>query len=185
MWIPLAVLAVPSVIAGYFLAHRAEEDGPAMFESWLQPQPLQIVTDLKPHPEHLNLLMLSVAAAFAGLIVGLLVYRKGLPKSEGWDLSKWASWRKLAGNQFGYDRFLVRSSTEGGGEVATAIWKYIDVGIIDKIVNGVGVVVSKIGMVFAAFQTGYVRSYALMMLFGVAGFLSYLVYTMIRVGGGQ
>jgi len=185
MWIPLALLAVPSVVAGYFMAQRPEENGPTRFESWLMPQPLQIVTDLEPHPEHLNLLMLSVVAAFAGLIIGLFVYRKGLPKSEAWDMSKWASWRKLAGEQFGYDRFLVRSSTEGGGEVATAIWKYIDVGIIDKIVNGVGFVAGKVGGLFAAFQTGYVRSYALMMLFGVAGFLSYLVYTMVRVGGGQ
>ena len=179
MWIPLAVLAVPSAIGG-FLLYRNHA-----FEKWLQPEPLPVLGEMSGHPEHLNLLMLSIAAAFSGLIVGLLVYMRGLPKAEGWDMGKWATWRKLAANQFGYDRFLVRSSTEGGGEVANMVWKYIDVGIIDKIVNGVGVLASRIGMFFGAFQTGYVRSYALMMLFGVTGFLGYIVYTMIRVGGGQ
>lgn len=185
MWIPLSLLAVPSVIAGYFLGHRPNETTPSPFEAWLQPQPLQYAGELNYHPTHLNLLMLSVGAAFAGLLVGLLVYGKKLPGAEGWDLSKWASWRRGAADQFGYDRFLVRSTTEGGGEIATAIWKYIDVGIIDRVVNGFGVVATGFGKALAAFQTGYVRAYALMMLFGVAGFLGYLVYTMIRVGGGS
>jgi NADH-quinone oxidoreductase subunit L len=127
--------------------------------------------------------MLSFAAALSGLLIGLVLYRKGLPTSEGFDMTKWAPWRKAAANQFGYDGTLVRSSTEGGGEIAHAMWKYIDAGFIDKIVNGVGIAAQKFGGIFRAFQTGYVRSYALMMLFGTVGLIGYIVYAMTRVGG--
>lgn len=179
MWLPLAVLSVLSVVGGIALERNE------VFEKWLYPNGLAMLGELEKHPHQLNLPIVSAVAAFAGLIVGLLMYGKGLPKSEGWDLGKWAPWRRSAANQFGYDSSLVRAGTEGGGEIATAIWRYFDAGFIDGIVNGVGVAMKRIGEVFRAFQTGYVRSYALMMLFGTAGLLGYFVYLMSRTGGAQ
>lgn len=179
MWLPLAVLSVLSVVGGIALERNE------VFEKWLYPNGLAMLGELEKHPHQLNLPIVSAVAAFAGLIVGLLMYGKGLPKSEGWDLAKWAPWRRSAANQFGYDSSLVRAGTEGGGEIATAIWRYFDAGFIDGIVNGVGVGMKRIGEVFRAFQTGYVRSYALMMLFGTAGLLGYFVYLMSRSGGAQ
>ncbi len=177
MWIPLAVLALLSAGGGYLL-HSND-----MLEKWLYPTGLPYLGELEKHPHHLPLMAMSIAAASLGLLVGLAMYWKGLPKAEGWDLGRWASWRKAAANQFGYDNTLVRSSTEGGGEIAFAMWKYIDAGFIDKVVNGVGIAAQKFGGIFRAFQTGYVRSYALMMLFGTVGLIGYIVYAMTRVGG--
>ncbi len=179
MWIPLAVLAVLSAFGGFILERNE------VFEKWLYPAPLPVLGELNKHPHHLDLMTLSITAAVLGILVGLLRYGKGLPGSEGFDLTKWASWRRGAANQFGYDNAVVTAGVEGGGDIATAIWKYFDVGIIDRTVNGVGVFARKVGAIFGSFQTGYVRTYALMMLFGAAGLLGYFVYAMTRVGGGQ
>jgi NADH-quinone oxidoreductase subunit L len=177
MWLPLAVLAVLSAVGG-FLLNRNE-----MLEKWLYPTGLPYLTELEKHPHHLPLMALSIGAASLGLLVGLLRYWKGLPGSEGWDLTKWASWRRGAANQFGYDSTLVNSGTTGGGDFANTIWKYFDVKVIDGAVNGLGGLALKIGGIFRAFQTGYVRSYALMMLFGTVGLLGYFVYLMTKAGG--
>lgn len=179
MWLPLVVLAALSAFGGYLL-HRNDT-----LEKWLYPTGLPFLTELEKHPHHLPLMALSIGAAALGLLVGLLRYWKGMPGSEGWDLSKWASWRRAAANQFGYDQTVVNSGTAGGGEVANVVWKYFDVKVIDGIVNGAGILALRIGGVFRAFQTGYVRSYALMMLFGTVGLLGYFVYLMTRAGGSH
>lgn len=179
MWIPLVALSVLSIFGGWYLEHNET------FEKWLYPNGLSVLSDLEKHPHNFNLGLASAIAAYLGLFIGWFVYRKGLPKSEGWDLAKWAPWRRAAANQFGYDAALMDAGTAGGGELATATWKYVDVGIIDRIVNGVGATTQGVGKFFRAFQTGYVRSYALMMLFGTAGLLGYFVYLMTKTGGPQ
>lgn len=178
MWFPLVALAVLSAGGGYLL-HNND-----LFETWLYPNGLTVLGELEKHPHHLPLLALSIGAASLGIVVALAMYWRGLPKSEGWDLSKWAPWRRAAANQFGYDETLVKASTLGGGEIAYAMWKYIDVGIIDRLVNGVGVGAQKFGGIFRAFQSGYVRSYALMMLFGTVGLIGYILYVVAKAAGG-
>lgn len=180
MWVPLVILAAFSLGFG-FLAARQTHGHAAVFEHWLYPEGMPNM-HISTHPTNIPLLQLSLAVAFIGMIGGLVWYmgvRKGrLPASEGWDMSKWNPLRKAAMNQFGYDKAMVDASVDGGNELATMVWKKFDVGFIDKIVNGLGVTAAGFGKVFAWFQTGYVRAYALMMLAGIAGLL---LYTMLTV----
>jgi NADH-quinone oxidoreductase subunit L len=46
------------------------------------------------------------------------------------------------------------------------LWSVVDVGIIDRLVNGVGRAVDGGARVLRVMQTGYVRNYALEMLAG-------------------
>jgi NADH-quinone oxidoreductase subunit L len=163
MWLPLVVLATLSVIGGYLLGH---DD---VFRNWLYPGgKLTILSpeDVAGEPENIPLTLYSIIAALGGLGLGFYFYRKGLPKSEGWDLSKWNWFRKSASNQFGYDAAIVNSGVEGGGDIGNGIWKVFDVGLVDGIVNGLGSVTMGAGRLLRKFQTGYVRSYAMSMTFG-------------------
>lgn len=180
MWVPLAVLSLFSIGFG-FLAGRPHGEHGTVFQHWLYPEGLPQMEGPQ-HPEGIPLLALSLAVAIGGIVIALLWYfvvKKGLlPASEGWDMSKWNPLRRAALNQFGYDQAMVTTTTEGGGEVAEFVWKKVDVGIIDGLVNGLAKLAAGFGKVFSWFQTGYVRAYALMMLAGIAGFL---LYTMINV----
>jgi NADH-quinone oxidoreductase subunit L len=180
MWIPLAVLGVLSLVGGWFLysGHR--------FEYWLYSPDghLALLGEVHTHPEGIRLLELSIAAASLGIIAGILIYRRGLPKREGWDEARWHPFRRWAAQQFGYDDAMVNAGVSGGGDLATGIWRYIDVGIIDRIVNGVGVAARGLGKAAGVIQTGYIRMYALMMLLGVAGMIGFLYWLLSR-GGAQ
>jgi NADH-quinone oxidoreductase subunit L len=125
---------------------------------------------------------LSIGAATLGIIAGLIVYRKGLPEKEGWDLNKWSPFRRWAGNQFGYDQAVVSMGVEGGGQVGNALWKGFDAGVIDGIVNGLGWLAMRLSKVYSLIQTGLVRGYALLMLMGVVAILCYIVYA-VSTGG--
>jgi NADH-quinone oxidoreductase subunit L len=163
MWIPLVVLSALSVVGGWALGHDE------IFRNWLYPEgKLAVLTSatVPGEPSNIPVTLYSMIAAFSGLIIGYFVYRKGLPKSEGWDLNKWSPFRKAAANQFGYDAMLMNAGVEGGGELGTAIWKVFDVKFIDGIVNGLGALAMGLGALFRKIQTGYVRNYAMAMTFG-------------------
>ncbi len=196
MWVPLVVLAACSLFAGIIMNRATEIPGVSehqhvsAFQNWLYPQGLSQWTRLPEVPHeapfglsgHWFMVAISVAAVAGGLLGGILWYRQihknRLPVNEGWDTGGWNPWRRRAMNQFGYDSAMVSSAVEGGDQLATALWKKIDVGVIDRTVNGLGRFAGGIGKVFAFFQGGYVRGYALMMLAGVALLLGYIAFKM-------
>jgi NADH-quinone oxidoreductase subunit L len=180
MWWPLVILATLSAIGGWLMA-RGD-----VFHNWLYPGgKLAVLPEgmVKGEPSNIPLTQYSMVAALGGLLLGYIFYRNGLPKKEGWDLSKWNWFRKWAGNQFGYDNALVNSGVEGGGELGTGIWKVFDVGFVDGFVNGIGSVTMGAGRLLRKFQTGYVRSYAMSMAFG--GILILAIVVGVFMAGGK
>lgn len=174
MWLPLVLLAVLSVGAGFFMAQNDA------FEKWLYPVAPSIVGEV-PH-EVANLPMLSACAAIGGILLGIFFYRKGLPGNQSWDETKWARWRRSARDQFGFDNLATLNSVEGGGDLATGIWKFVDIGTVDGIVNGSGALAAWIGSVLKKAQSGYVRLYALVMLVGGVAFLGYFLIALRAAG---
>ena len=177
MWFPLVVLAALSVAGGFLLAQ-----GNA-FEHWLYPQGLPVLGKVEAHPHGIPLEWLSFAAGLGGLLLGLAFYAKGLPKDQGLNESAWKPLRLWQRDQFGYDRQLTVAAIEGGGDVARGLWRWIDVGLVDRIVNGAGWLADALGRGFRAVQSGYVRTYALAMLIGVVGLLGYFLVAMNALGG--
>ncbi len=181
MWIPLVALGALSVIGGWWLSqgHR--------FEYWLVPGgKYEVLGHVHIHPEGTigKLLMpMSIGAALLGILAGLAVYWRGLPSREGWDLSKWNPFRRSAGEQFGYDAAMVETAVDGGADLSRGLWKGVDVGLIDRLVNGVAWTAGQSGEGLRRLQTGYIRFYALMMLAGGVGLLGYFVYRLANLGG--
>jgi NADH-quinone oxidoreductase subunit L len=56
------------------------------------------------------------------------------------------------------------------------LWKIVDVGIIDRAVNGVGELVGGSSEVIRRLQTGSVRAYAASLFFGVVAILGYYLW---------
>ncbi|MFQ3669749.1 MAG: NADH-quinone oxidoreductase subunit L, partial [Fimbriimonadaceae bacterium] len=181
MWVPLAVLAVFSVFAG--LLYFGDT-----FKNWLYPAGLTVLSkDVVPgYPEgwvHQYLLAMSIAAGALGVLYGLVVYGRGLPKKEA-DEKTWHPLRTLFGQQFGYDSLLTRASLEGGDQVAKAAWRGLDSGVIDGFINGLAWMTGEFGRLFKVVQTGYARAYALVMLVGTVAILAYFLIVVRSVGGG-
>ena len=73
-----------------------------------------------------------------------------------------------------YDRLIVRPLHALSERL---LWRVFDVGVIDRLVNGVARFVSLDGEFLSRVQTGYVRTYALTL---VAGALVMLVCCYVR-----
>jgi NADH-quinone oxidoreductase subunit L len=183
MWVPLAVLAVLSLAGGWVLHSNH------LLQHWLYPNgttflPKEMVSG---HPHHgifagSGLLIASIVAATVGMLYGVIVYRKGLPAKEG-DESTWNPLRRWAGNQFGFDKAMVDAAVDGGGAIGEFAWKTVDQKGVDGIVHGSAKLVGAFAFLLRKLQTGFVRGYAAMMLFGTVGILGYIAYVLINQGG--
>jgi len=60
------------------------------------------------------------------------------------------------------------------------LWKIFDVGVIDGLVNGLGRIVTDAGKVARYLQSGYVRSYAAIILLGALLVIGYFAYTGVQ-----
>jgi NADH-quinone oxidoreductase subunit L len=160
MWAPLAVLALLSLGGGYVLANHD------LLQNWLAPVSQAQYLSGGGEPEGLPLGWISVGAAVLGIAVGILYYRKGLPKSEGFDDSKWSHLRLLARRQFGFDHGLNEAAIDGGGLLANGLWHGVEVHVVDGLVNGIAGIAAILGKDLSQVTKGYVRAYALVMLLG-------------------
>lgn len=169
MSLPLIVLAILSIAGGY-LMHKDDT-----FKNWLSASTSTPGIDVPLHPHGIPLVAVSIGAAVLGLLAGAIVYIKGLPEKEGFDLTKWSAFRKSAANQFGYDALLTDSAVDGGRVLAGGLDQSIDTGLVNGIGVGAGEVTQGIGKNVGVLQSGLVRLYALVMLCGVIGLISWVV----------
>ena len=170
MWIPLVLLAIPSAIAGWLM-------GGGKVETWLN-NPI-------PRPEVAEsawLPWVGSGAAILGILYGLYVYTKGLPSGEGFDLTRWNPLRRLAGEQFEYDKAITVGATEGGRGVAQLLDAGIDTYLVDGTVTTIAMTAGAAGLLLRKLQTGFIRFYALVMLLGVLAVLGYVLMLAERSG---
>jgi len=150
MTVPLAVLAVLSLAGGYFNVPR-----------WLEP----LFPTAGGHHDQL-LVLISVGAGLAGIALAYYFYvaRPGtadrFAASLGWLY-------RLVLDKYRIDEVyaavVVRPLVRGSEKL---LWKGLDAGLIDGIVNGVGSKARSIGGVLRLAQSGYIRSYAVWVVLG-------------------
>ncbi|MEI6511885.1 MAG: NADH-quinone oxidoreductase subunit L [bacterium] len=153
---PLVALAILCAVGGWALANHGAIDG---F--------LASATSSAEAPaEEVNVSSTALGVAVLGILMGLALYARRFPKFEK-DLSGLFGLQRLASKQWGYDWFMTNFlGLKVGSMVGTACAAF-DTYVIDGAVNGVAKVFGGLSLGFRRAQTGYVRSYAFVMLFGV------------------
>jgi NADH-quinone oxidoreductase subunit L len=196
MTIPLIVLAAGAVVVG-FLNAPAVVGGNAAFHHWLEPVfeghvgahpvgvgmvdlPAGMTVAAEAAGGHgsmeILLMVLSVAVAISGILLAYTFYIRspGIPALIS---ARLGGFYTLVANKYYVDELYERTIVRPGYALSDRLmFRFIDAGIIEGIVNGLGITARLFGAVARLAQSGVVRTYAFFMLIG---FL-YLVYHMVR-----
>jgi NADH-quinone oxidoreductase subunit L len=172
MLAPLVILAIGSVVAGYALfpgpgGHRVALPGVV--------QPVFRAPEAALHPPDW-LMPAAIASGLLGLAIAWYLYLA----SPGVRAKLAAPLRPLlrvfaAKYWFDdvYNTFVRRVVVDGSEGF---LWKRVDAGLIDGLVNGAGRLTAAVSQRLRPFQTGFVRHYALLVLAGAVAVVSYLLW---------
>jgi NADH-quinone oxidoreductase subunit L len=152
---PLIILAALSLGGGalYFAGH--------WIVGWLEP----IVGHQEDHPPVSALVMtlITLAVVAVGIVIAVLKYRRDIPREApaGSPVTVFAR-RDLYGDALN-EAVLMRP-----GQYLTRTLVWLDNRGVDGLVNGLAALFGGLSGRLRRFQTGFVRSYALSMVFGAA-----------------
>jgi NADH-quinone oxidoreductase subunit L len=151
MWAPLAVLAILSLVGG--LVFKIPEFLKALFPA-------------VEEAENPMLMYISVAAGFAGIALAYVMYLVKTGMADSLARTFKTPYQLIYNKYFVdevYDAAVVRPLVGGSHLV---LWKGVDAGLIDGIVNGIGARAKDVGGILRLMQSGSIRSYATWVLFG-------------------
>ncbi len=166
--VPLGILALLSIVGG-----ALNLPGVLTLEHWLE-HTIEAVT---PGEFLILLAGLALGLALFGLLLGWLIYgRKPLASAAAPDPLErlgilFTGMKRSWWVDEIYGALFVRPYDALAGFLANPV----DLGFIDTVANGLAVLTRKLARVGQWIQNGYVRSYALTVLFGVVAILMYLV----------
>jgi NADH-quinone oxidoreductase subunit L len=173
MTVPLIILALFSVIAGYVWLPAVLGERADVFGRFLEPV-LRARVALPSAAVEWNLILLATTAATGGLFIAYLFYIR-YPQTPGRLAARFPLvYRVLFGNYYVdefYDAALVRPLVRG----SELVYNHFDLGIIDAAVNGPAAAANAAGQGLSRFQTGLIKDYALAFLLGVVLFLGFIL----------
>lgn len=168
MTIPLVILAILSVVGG-----ALNLPGIHTLETWLE----HTISGLTPGEFLLPLALTALALALLGLFLGYTLYRRYQTRQQPDPL------RGILGGLFTalnrkwwVDEFYNAIIINPYKKFAEWLANPFDLGFVDAIGNGLGWTTQGLSTGLRRLQTGFVRSYALVMLIGVAAVLGYLIF---------
>jgi len=165
MWIPLAILAVLSLVGGY------------LFNIPKYLEPLFKAPEEAPGSEWT--MYVSIAAGLTGIGLAYVFYvlSPGIPQSIAQTFAIPYRWiyNKYFVDEF-YDAAVVNPIVDGSRSL---MWRMIDASGIDGIVNGIGHVARALGDLVRQTQSGFIRSYAAWVVMGAI-----LVIAAMAITGG-
>ena len=206
MAIPLIVLAIGSILAGYIGVPHAL-GGANRIEHFLEPSfevqrrrppgtdhgrgrragrgvaavPASLQEPAPEAEEHsasteLLLMVLSSAVAFAGIGMAVYFWLRNRPAADALSRRMPGLYLMLS-NKYYVDEIYDTAVVQPIRLLSTnGLWKGIDVGIVDGTVNGVGAVVRATSGRLRRIQTGSVRTYAASLFLGVALMLGWYLW---------
>lgn len=182
VWLPLVVLAVPSVILGYVLYMPMLFDNPSLLSSSIFVLPehnvlaelsREVTSPLASaiHSLHSLTLWLTVAGALIAWVCYIAI--PSIPAYLARHLS--VIYRILV-NKYGFDSFNDFFFVKGAKGMGRMFYSIGDQKLIDGlVVNGSGRLVRWFSTKGRAFQNGYLYHYATVMVLGLLGFLCWLI----------
>lgn len=169
MWVPLALLAIPSALIGLVL-------GVGGHSSWFHHFTEKVTGFKVEHFEGLGsavpFMIISSIIGIAGIAYAWTRYKDRVPSTEPTN-----TLQKLVANKYYideiYNTFIVQPIRNASHFL---LWKLFDSGIIDGIVNGVAALIRFIGGLLRKLQTGLVQVYIVSMVIGIVIFLAYYLF---------
>jgi len=184
MAIALVVLAVGSIVAGFFGVPHAL-GGHNQIEAFLAPS-FQAMTlggeavhEAAAHGDiatELALMGFSVLVALAGIGLAYFLFKKNPQRADAM-ATQFSGVHTLLSNKYYVDEIYNAVFVQPIKRISeTGLWKVVDAGLIDGIVNGVGLMVRGWSAVLRRVQTGSVRAYAMSIFVGVVAILGYYLW---------
>ena len=162
MWIPMAILAIGSVISGYLL-YRGKA-----FKHWLEPL-------FEKHGEHTELLppivVSGLALTMVAIGVAIAVIKYQLSEVDSVAPEKVSIFTRIARRDLLQDDVNEALFMRPGQALTSALVK-VDDSVVDGAVRGVGKMTLGSGSALRETQTGFVRSYAVLILIGAASLIA-------------
>ncbi len=162
MWIPMAILAIGSVISGYLL-YRGKA-----FKHWLEPL-------FEKHGEHTELLppivVSGLALTMVAIGVAIAVIKYQLSEVESVAPEKVSIFTRIVRRDLLQDDVNEALFMRPGQALTSALVK-VDDSVVDGAVRGVGKMALGSGSALRKTQTGFVRSYAVLILIGAAALIA-------------
>jgi NADH-quinone oxidoreductase subunit L len=169
MAVALIVLAIGSVAAGW-----AGIGG--RFEHFLEPSFGAVVTEAAEGGPETTLMIVSVVVAIAGIGMAayfFLVNRRAADRAA----EQMSGVHTLLSNKYYVDEIYDAAIVQPVHIISEdGLWKGVDVGVIDRTVNGVASAVGGGGEVLRHLQTGSVRAYAASIFLGGVLILGYFLW---------
>ncbi len=167
--LPLVILALLAVFGG-----ALNLPGSHLLETWLE----HSLPETAPGEFVLPVALISLGIALLGLLFAWLVYgRKPLfEKGQPDPLSRPLNGLfKALENKWWVDELYHTVIVRPYQSISQFSAGAVDQGVIDGLVNGMGSLVRSGAKAWQRFQNGYIRSYALTIVFGVVLVITYLV----------
>lgn len=184
VWVPLVLLAIPSVIAGIWFIGPLFQDyfGSSIL---IHPDHTAFALSEEHYHEEGNPFNFAVHGfktmipwlGFAGIFISWLFYVR-CPQFATTFKEKSGWLYKALKNKLGFDAFNQRFLAPGTRGLGWICWKFGDVFLIDKIgVNGSANAVGRLAVLSKSIQSGYLYHYAFAMITGFLVLLVWLILT--------
>ncbi|MDR3442206.1 MAG: NADH-quinone oxidoreductase subunit L [Legionella sp.] len=182
VWLPLVILAIPSVILGYVLYMPMLFDKPALLSSSLFVLPQHdVLAELahevtSPFASMMHsVFSLTFWITIAGVVIAWICYIAA-PSIPSYLTRHFSLIYKLLMNKYGFDAFNNLVIVKGAKGLGRAFYNIGDQRLIDGlVVNGSSRLVRWFSSKGRAVQSGYLYHYAAVMVFGLLGFLCWLI----------
>ena len=167
MWVPLAILAIPSALIGLLLGWGGHDSWFHHFTKGVFPE-----AHYEASGNVILFMVISSVVGLAGIAFAWIRYSKRVPSDEPTN-----ALHKLLANKYYIDEVynaLIVQPIKNGSHFL--LWQLVDNGIIDGIVNGVATIIRFIGGTLRRLQTGIVQAYIVSMVLGIVLFLAYYLF---------
>jgi NADH-quinone oxidoreductase subunit L len=180
VWFPLVMLAIPSVLIGYFtIAPMLHGD---FFKGVIaigeNHEAMKILGEEFHGPMAMalhSLTSLPLWLAIAGVATAYYCYMVN-PRVPAWFYAKFKALHTLLDNKYYMDKFNQAVFAGGARVLGNGLWQVGDRTLIDGlVVNGSAKVVAWFSSLTRLAQTGYIYHYAFVMILGIVGFLVYFL----------
>ncbi len=180
MTMPLVVLAVLAAVGGWVGLPAVFGENANLFARFLAPILIPIAGheaghEALPHATEWLLMAVSVAVAASGLFLAWTWYAREEGRVPARIAARFPGAYALVADKFRVDELYDVLFVRPFAWLARALWKVVDVLIIDGILNATAFLVELAGDFLRFLQTGNVRNYALTFLLGLVALLAFVV----------